>query len=263
VHVGAKILAMGDFYMTVDELLAYEPPLGIPKENILKAIDELDLIALEQLIKACSDYPDQYLYDHYVFHITKRAEELNNSASLDAVKMILAHDDKEEAHPLALWTLSKLSPIDKVVAILREALNDSYKGTYRTAAEVVVELLYHKDTEAAIMDEHPHVRLFAAEIADAQGINSTMLKALAHGDSALRQLSAWYCGRKKLQEAFDLLIQQLKLESDVEALRGMIWALGVLRKPEAKKELELLLKHPHSLIVQTTEEALSKLVASG
>jgi hypothetical protein len=259
--VGVEVLTMGDFFMSIEELLAYEPPLGIHKETILAALYDLDAIALERLIQACLRYMDSYIYEHYVFHITERAKALNNQASLEAMKLILAHDDNEQGHAMAIWTLSELQPLDKVLPILREALNHRYKHTYRPAAIVIFELHYQSKPEAAIMDEHAHVRLFAAEEAERQGADSTILKALHHEDTALRRLAAWYCGRKKLQDTFEGLIQQLKRESDSEALRGMIWSLGVLRKPEAKKELEPFLKHPEVLIVQTVEEALSKLAA--
>ena len=48
-------------------------------------------------------------------------------------------------------------------------------------------------------------------------------------------------------------------DSDIEALRGTIWSLGVLRDKQAIRALVALKQHTNPLIAQPTAEALSRL----
>jgi hypothetical protein len=248
-------------FFTIEKLLEYADELKLSPETLLSATINLDSQALRNLIDACSKHDDHpYLFDHFAYHITERAVELNNEQSFVAMQLLLEYGDSETAHPAAIWTLYDLKPVDKALSILRQALNDSYRGTYLTAAEVIFLLEYQSNTLEAIEDENSHVRLFALEEADRANNITTILKSLSHEDLALRRLAAWASGRKKIDRSLHLLLQQCQKETDLEALRAMIWALGVLRHLYAKPVIETFLQHQEPFIVRTAQEALGKLV---
>jgi HEAT repeat protein len=130
-------------------------------------------------------------------------------------------------------------------------------GFSEHAAQAIVALEYDRSAQLALHDDSELVRYVAVRQLEKQEHSSILIESLKSTSFRVRQIAAWYMGRKLVKEAVMPLIELSQVETDEETLRAVVWSLGVLRDKRAIPYLHLLRHHKSSLIASSVETALA------
>ncbi|MEO0564944.1 MAG: HEAT repeat domain-containing protein, partial [Chloroflexota bacterium] len=116
----------------------------------------------------------------------------------------------------------------------------------------------HHLTNTTLDDEYIGVRVVAVRHFEKYHDTSSLIQALYNSAPEVRRIAAWYTGKQRVAESGPSLLQRLYEETDTEALRAIIWSLGVLRLDEAKSVLETMQNHSEPSIRLQAQETLAK-----
>jgi HEAT repeat protein len=167
----------------------------------------------------------------------------------------------EISHGEVVHIIAELSRIDseQALALIRRAVRAKRESLRDHAASAIIHVQYGDDAELALQDEEELVRHVAVKQLEKQENATALIAALRNDSTGVRRVAAWYMGRKGVNQATDVLIEQVQGENDIEALRAAIWSLGMLHDTRAVPYLRKLSKHPNRLIATTAQESASRL----
>src|SRR5260221_9719375 len=235
---------------------------GVDRAVAKAALENADreaILSLLKQIELAEDY--RFLIPIYIGELIKATPILQLPEIAD---LLLETAEKVKARDVILDLSRRLAfPNEKAMSLLRDIIaldwHQSDDGYPMQVATTLIRALYKEDYERALLDSSEPVRVAAALSLEA-GNNARGLITALHNDSPrVRQIAAWYMGRKKIGEAVNGLVAALSNDDDIEALRAAIWALGVLRINTVRDNLQPLTRHENALIRKTTQEALAKL----
>ena len=89
-------------------------------------------------------------------------------------------------------------------------------------------------------------------------INQVLCALLDHHAPQVRRVAAWQLGRNEATKAFSMLRNHLD-EIDIEALRGIIWSLGIIGNERAIRHLEPFTSHLSNDIAFIAKEAIQRI----
>lgn len=149
----------------------------------------------------------------------------------------------------------------RVEPLLRRFITLPHIGDFarETGASVIIQHVYAGNLEQALFDASKLVGVLAAKTCERTHQIDALIAALRAPTPAVRQIAAWYIGRNHVTAVAPKLITLVQSESDQEALRAAIWSLGVLREPSAIPVLLSLTQNQPPLIMQSAQEALSRI----
>lgn len=241
---------------TGEELLKYAQHRQIDMDLARKAIIELNLDSIKILVTEFGEKIQYFIDVEVVHHILNHLDSCTLEKAVDILEVLI--DTPSEADVTAIYELGYY-PTPKSIQLLREKLNSHRERLQIPASKAIINAIYNGNPEQALRDESDFVLFTACKQLQEREDRRALITALSSHSTRARRLSAWYMGRRQVEEAIQPLIDRLEIEDDTEALRACIWSLGNLRTMIAKPHLKKCALHDKLLIRQTAIEALSKI----
>lgn len=244
----------------VDELVA----VGLTRDWLVDAIETPDIPTIKRAVgEFKAKVNDPFWEISLLDALFERIEQYPAEKSFPIVELFLtygSYNDNFYLDWLATTDYELAFPIFNRLIAANDPLASRASAII---ASNTIQTIYNGDLEAAMQDASRMVVATAAwriiggleSARDHMG----MWRAFAFPFSDLREHVAWHMGRHHVHDAVEPLIAALRVETDVEAMRAMLWSLGVLRNPVAADAVEVFVEHEHPLIATTAREALAKL----
>ena len=240
-----------------DELLDTAIKQGIPSEIAVAALERVDVDSIRQLVGGLNKSSlDPYTLDGFIWYLMNQVET-DAEKAIQILPTVLDIDGEGGPYSV-VFALGQLGT-PEALAFVRIQLESKRRSVRDAAVSTIIQYEYHNDLREALSDEVETVQHEAARQLERREDAVALLEAITHPSFNVRRVAAWYMGRKKVSESVKPLIERLKVESDMETLRAVIWTLGVLRDAQAISALEGFIEHPIGLVGTAARIALSKM----
>lgn len=244
----------------VDELVA----LGLTRDWLVAAIETPNLSTIERTMTEFKEKVNDPFYEVSLLDaLFERLEQYPTQQSFLIVELLLTYNSYNNCHYLNWLAKANYEQALPILDRLIAANHPFVDEIHAVMASHTIARVYNGDLNAAMQDASSLVASTAAariidKLEAAQDVVG-LCRALTFPFTAIREYVAWHLGRQNLHEAVEPLIAALRVETNEEAMRAMMWALGVLRSAQAIDTVRTFLNHESRLVTATAREALTKL----
>jgi HEAT repeat protein len=235
--------------------------LGIDENKLKLGLEGTNVEAVQELFAQIDQLEkDPPYYDgSFVQVILPNVLQQDDSHKLHQI--IEFFDLRSDDASFSVIYVLRLLGDEKAIQLLRETITSlSRMSLYaESVAHAIIDTQYKSRPQDALNDKIDLVRRVAIKRLDEEQATEFILPALKNSSTSVRSIATWYMGRQQVKEAIEPLTELIKVEDDVETLRGAIWSLGVLGAKQTLHYLHILERHIDPLISTTAREAINRI----